>query len=149
MEKQDVWQCHKHYDLYIVVIKLRILYKRCSLLGLQQCWLKFKIIAEGPVNQIAEGKHYWKAIRLHKRSLKCVLRLQSEEKWTDLLVEKFKKYSTSPFSWFPKWSFMNIAVEKDNKKIPKFIYTKGKWILKYTTEVSALVSNHCLLYHCL
>ena len=51
---------------HILLVKLKILYKKYNLLGLQQWWLKSKIIAEGSVNQAAEGKHYSRAIRLHK-----------------------------------------------------------------------------------
>ena len=43
---------------HILLVKLKILYKKYNLLGLQQWWLKSKIIAEGLVNQAAEGKRY-------------------------------------------------------------------------------------------
>ena len=43
---------------HILLVKLKILYKKYNLLGLQQWWLKSKIIVEGLVNQAAEGKRY-------------------------------------------------------------------------------------------
>ena len=43
--------------LHIFLVKLKILYKKYNLLGLQQCWLKSKIISEGLVNQAVAGKH--------------------------------------------------------------------------------------------
>ena len=60
---------------------------RYHLLGLQQWWLKSKIIAEVFVNQAAEGKHYSRAIRLHKQSLECLLRFQSEKVKANLPVD--------------------------------------------------------------
>ena len=53
---------------------------------MQQWWLKSKIIDEGPLNQAAEGKHYSRAIRLHKQSLGCSLRFHSEKIIADLPV---------------------------------------------------------------
>ena len=61
------------------------------MLGLQQWWLKSKIIAEGSVNQAAEEKHYSRAIRLHKQSLECLLRFQLERITADLSVDVMKK----------------------------------------------------------
>ena len=43
-------------------------------------------------------------------------------------MEKVKKYSTSSFSWFTKWSLNTSG-------------TMGKWILQYITDVSALLSQ--------
>ena len=43
-------------------------------------------------------------------------------------MEKVKKYSTSSFSWFTKWSLNTSG-------------TMGKWILQYITDVCALLSQ--------
>ena len=88
--------------LNILLVKFKILYQKYNLLGLQQWWVKSKVIAEISVNQAAEGKHYSRAIRLHKQSLECLSRFQSEKIIADLFTsgcnEESKKYSTSPFS---------------------------------------------------
>ena len=42
---------------HILLVKLKILFKKYNLLGLQS-----EIIAKGSVNQAAEGKHYSRAI---------------------------------------------------------------------------------------
>ena len=76
---QIIWK-DKKYDsvinimvgFHILLVKLKILYKKYNLLGLQHWSLKSKIIAEGTVNQAAEGKHYSRAIHLHKQSLECL-----------------------------------------------------------------------------
>ena len=76
---------------HILLVKLKILHKRCNLLGLQQWWLKSEIISEGLVNQAAEGKHYSRAIHLHKQSLKYLLRFQLEKIIANLPVDVMKK----------------------------------------------------------
>ena len=40
-----------------LLVKLKILYTKYNLLGFEQWWLKSKTVAEGSVNQAAEGKH--------------------------------------------------------------------------------------------
>ena len=95
---QIIWK-DKKYDsvinvmggFHIFLVKLKILYKKYNLLGLQQLWLKSKIIAEGSVNQAGEGKHYSRAIRLHKQSLECLLRFQSKKIIANLPVDVMKK----------------------------------------------------------
>ena len=67
---QIIWK-DKKYDsvinvmdgFHILLGKLKILYKENNFLGLQQWWLKSKIIADGSVNQAGEGKHYSRAMR--------------------------------------------------------------------------------------
>ena len=61
---QIIWKDTK-YDrfinimggFHILLVKLKILYKKYNLLGLEQWWLKSKTVAEGSINQAAEGKH--------------------------------------------------------------------------------------------
>ena len=64
---------------HILLVKLKMPSKKYNLFGLQQWWLKSKIIAESSVNQVADGKQYSRAIRLHKQPLDCLLRFQSEK----------------------------------------------------------------------
>ena len=52
--------------------------------------VKSKIIAEGTVNQAAEGKHYSRAIHLHKQSPEC-LRFQPEKIVANLPLDGMKK----------------------------------------------------------
>ena len=76
---------------HILLIKLKILYKKYTLLCLQQWWLKSKIIAESSVNQAAEGKHCSRAIHFHKQSPECLLRFQLKKIIADLRVDVMKK----------------------------------------------------------
>ena len=129
---------------HILLLKLKILYKKCNLLGLQRWWLKSTIIAEGSVNQAAEGKHYSRAIRLHKQSLECLLRFQSEKIITDLPVdvmgkEKNIRYHPPPDSLNDLLS--TLQWEVINKNLLNASDTRGKWILQYNTDNSALLSQ--------
>ena len=83
---QIIWKDTKYDSVinimggfHILLVKLKMLYNKCKLFGLQQWLLKSKIMAEGLVNQVAEGKHYSRAVRLHKQSLECLLKFQSEK----------------------------------------------------------------------
>ena len=73
---------------HILLVKLKILYKKYNLLGLQQWWLKSNIIAEGLVSQAAEGKHYSRARMF----------IEIPVRKTCGCNEECKKYSSSPFS---------------------------------------------------
>ena len=62
---QIIWKDKKYYSVvnikagfHILLVKLKIMHKKFSLLGFQQWCLKSKVIALGSVNQAAEGKHY-------------------------------------------------------------------------------------------
>ena len=61
------------------------------MLGLQQWWLKSMIIAEGSINQAAEGNHYSKAISLHRQPLEYLLRFRSEKIIATLSVDAIEK----------------------------------------------------------
>ena len=67
---------------HILFVKLKILYKKYNLVGLQQWWLKSKIIAEGLVYQATNGKRY---------SRECLLRFQWENIIADLPMDVMKK----------------------------------------------------------
>ena len=92
---QIIWK-DKKYDsvinimvgFHILLVKLKILYKKYNLLGLQQWWLKSNIIAEGLVSQAAEGKHYSRARMF----------IEIPVRKTCGCNEECKKYSSSPFS---------------------------------------------------
>ena len=76
---------------HILLVKLKTVHKKFSLLGFQQWWLKSKIIAQGSVNQAAEGKHYSGALRLHKHSVEYLLIFESEKIIANLLANLMEK----------------------------------------------------------
>ena len=86
-----IWKVKKCDSAINIIGGFHILLLKLNLLGLQQWWLKSTIIAESSVNQAAEGKHYSRAIRLHKQSLECLLRFQSEKIITDSPVDVMGK----------------------------------------------------------
>ena len=129
---------------HILLVKLKVLHKKYNLLGLQQWWLKSKIIAVGSVNQAAEGKHYSRAIRLHKQSLECLLRFQSEKIIADLPVDVMKKVKNIRLHPSPD-SLNDLLSTSQWKEIKKNLLntsgTMGKWILQYITDVGELLSQ--------
>ena len=129
---------------HILLVKLKILYKKYNLLGFQQWWLKSKTIAEGSVNQAAEGKHYSRAIHLLKQSLECILRFQSEKIIADLPVDVMKKVKN--IRLHPSPDSLNDLLstsqwEKIKKNLLNTSCTMSKWILQYITDVSAFLSQ--------
>ena len=48
-------------------------------MGLKEWWLKLKVIAAGSVDQAIEGRHYSRAVGLHKLALESLLRYKSEK----------------------------------------------------------------------
>ena len=44
---------------HILLVNLKILYKKYGLLGLRGWWIKSDIIADGSVNKPLEGRHYY------------------------------------------------------------------------------------------
>ena len=117
---------------HILLVKLKILYKKYNLLGLQQWWLKSETISEGLVNQAAEGKHYSTSIRLHKRSLEYLLRFQSEKIRANLPVDVMKKVKNIRLVPSPD-SLNDLLSTSQREEIKKnFLNTSGgmgKWIL--------------------
>ena len=84
--------------LNLLLVKLKMLFKKCNFLGLHQWWLISKIVAEGYVNQDVEGKNHG---LIHEQSLKCLLRFNG-------CIREIKTYLTSPFTKFfsiSKWEF--------------------------------------------
>ena len=115
---------------HILLSKIKILYKKYNLLGLQQWWLKSKIFAEGSVNQAAEGKHYSRAIRLQKQSLECLLRFQSQKIIANLPVDAMKKVKN--IQLHPSPDSLNDLLstsqwEEIKKNLLNTFGTMGKW----------------------
>ena len=143
---QIIWK-EKKYDsvinimvgFHILLVKLKILYKMYNLLGLQQCWLKSKIIAEGLVNQAAKGKHYSRAIHWEKQSLECLLRFQSEKPVDVMKNVKNIRVHPSPDSLNDLLSTSQCEYIKKN--LLNTSGTKGKWLLQYITDVSSVLSQ--------
>lgn len=61
---------------HTIMVKLKIMYKKYGALGLRDWWVDAGAIAEGSSAQAIEGRHYFRAIRLHKQSFEALLRLQ-------------------------------------------------------------------------
>ena len=61
---------------HTIMVKLKILYKKYGALGFRDWWVDAGAIADGSSVQAVEGRHYFRAIRLHKQSFEALLRLR-------------------------------------------------------------------------
>ena len=77
-----------------MLVTLKVFYKICNLKGLKEWWLKSKIIAIGSLAQAIEGRHYSRAVRLHKQSLESIFRHKYEKEIPDLATDVMKKLKT-------------------------------------------------------
>ena len=70
----------------ILLVNRKILYKKYGLLGFRGRWVKSKIIADGSLNKILEGRHYSRGTRLHKQIFEALVRFKckSLEKYFQL-----------------------------------------------------------------
>ena len=59
---------------HTIMVKLKIMYKKYGALGFRDWWVDAGAIAEGSSVQAMEGRHYFRAIRLHKQSFEALLR---------------------------------------------------------------------------
>ena len=58
---------------HTVMVKLRIMYKKYGALGFRDWWVDVETIAERSSVQAVEGRHYFLAIRLHKKAFEALL----------------------------------------------------------------------------
>lgn len=58
---------------HTIMVKLKIMYKKYGALGFRDWWVDAGAIAEGSSVQAVEGRHYFRAIRLHKQSFQALL----------------------------------------------------------------------------
>ena len=63
----------------------RVLFKRCSCLGLQDWFVDSGTIAAGSVSQPFEGRHYYRSIRLRKEGFHALVQRRVED-----ITDKFK-----------------------------------------------------------
>ena len=59
---------------HILLVNLKILYKKYGLLGLRGWWVKSKIIADGSFDKALEERHYSRGTRLHKQIFEALVR---------------------------------------------------------------------------
>lgn len=59
---------------HTIMVKLKIMYKKYGALRFRDWWVEAGAIAEGSSVQAVEGRHYFRAIRLHKQSFEALVR---------------------------------------------------------------------------
>eukprot|EP00794_Sanderia_malayensis_P005820 gene5820-6517_t len=146
---QIMWkECDKYKKViclmggfHTLLVWLKVLHKQFGCLGFRDWWCESGIIAEGSVDQAAEGRHYSRSMRLHKQSLEALLRFKgSEVEVSRELAEVAKALasSVSPTSLEAVLSHPNFKTWKN--EILKCSGTMGTFLLKYIFEVSTMLS---------
>eukprot|EP00794_Sanderia_malayensis_P011440 gene11440-12636_t len=140
---QIMWkECDKYKKViclmggfHTLLVWLKVLHKQFGCLGFRDWWCESGIIAEGSVDQAAEGRHYSRSMRLHKQSLEALLRFKgSEVEVSRELAEVAKALasSVSPTSLEAVLSHPNFKTWKN--EILKCSGTMGTFLLKYIFE---------------
>ena len=80
---------------------------------------------------------------MHKQSLECLLRFQSEKIIADLPVDVMRKVKNVRLHPSPDSlnDLLSTSQWKEIKKNLNIFGTMGKWILQYITDVSAVLSQ--------
>ena len=74
------WAAEGKYDKIIallgvfhtLIVKLKILYKKCGTLGMREWWVDSGAIVEGSSIKAADGRHYFRSMRCHKQSFEAL-----------------------------------------------------------------------------
>ena len=61
-------------DFHTLLVKLKILHKKCDLLGMKDFRVDGNVAAVGSADKTAEGKHYCRSTRLHKQHYEAAVR---------------------------------------------------------------------------
>ena len=71
---------------HMILVNLKILFKRYGCLGFKDWWVDARAIVDGFVAQAFEGRHYARSVGLQKQSFEALLRhrMKSESVGTKL-----------------------------------------------------------------
>ena len=125
---------------HILLVNLKIIFKRYSLIGLKDWWVKSKVIAEGSVDKALEGRHYSRGIRIHKQSIEAILRFKIrmiEENYPAEFLTKLMKLrkDTTYENMLSVCNDNNILGIKN--KLLDHSGTLGSWVTDYLRDISA------------
>ena len=128
---------------HIPLVNLKILYKM-SLLDLRGSYVKAKVIANGPIDKVLEGRHYSRGTRLHKEIFEVLFcfKCKSFEKDFQLnffsKVKKLREETTHAnlLALCNDENFKQIKLQK----LP-LSGTMGKWVTDNMRDVSKFFSR--------
>ena len=131
-------------SFHILLVNLKVLYKKYALLGLRDWWVKSKIIADGSVDKALEGRHYSRGTRLHKQAFEALLRFKCntiEKDFDPDFVGLIKKLRENPThaNLVALCSHEKFRLVKEN--IMAYTGTMGEWISEYIRDVSKFLSR--------
>ena len=126
---------------HILLVWLKVLHKQFGCLGLRDWWCESGIVAEGSVDQAAEGRHYSRSMRLHKQSMEALLRFKGSKTVASKSlteVAQALRSNISPSSLEKVLSHPDFLVWKN--AMLQSSGTMGTFVVNYIKEVSAMLS---------
>ncbi len=126
---------------HILLVLLKVLNKQFGVLGFRDWWCQANIIAEGSADQAAEGRHYYRSMRLHKQSLEALLRFKaSQVKISQTLHKELNALKSAPSAHSldrvtscPDFNCTKAEMVQNSG-------TMGQLVGKYVKDVSAILS---------
>ena len=129
---------------HIILVNLKILYKKYGLLCLRGWWVKSKIIADGSSDNVLEGGHYSRGTRLNKQIFEALVGFKWKSLENDFwlnFISKVKK----PREEIAHGNLPALCNDEDLKQIKQQIWTysrtMGKWVTDYIRDVSKFLSR--------
>ena len=130
---------------HTILVKLKLIHKRFGALGMRDWWIDSNAIAEGSVDKAAEGKHYSRAIRLHKQSFEALLRYRFEKLRNERDIHFTLKKDLEQLIKMPSFETLETVINNEyfEEVLNDLLYTNGPQsyqFVSYIKDVSLLLS---------
>ena len=135
---------------HILLVNLKIFYKKYGLLGLRGCWVKSNILADGSVDKAFEGQLYSRGTRLHKQTFEALFhfKFKSFEKDFQLnFISKVKKLGEESTHRNLPGFYNDEDIKQIKQQILAHSGTMGKWVTDYIRDVSKFLSRIAAYRH--
>ena len=130
---------------HTILVKLKLIHKRFGALGMRDWWIDSNAISEGSVDKAAEGKHYSRAIRLHKQSFEALLRYRFEKLRNERDIHVTLKKDLEQLIKMPSFETLETVINNEyfEEVLNDLLYTNGPQsyqFVSYIKDVSLLLS---------
>ena len=129
---------------HILLVNLKILYKKYGLFSLKGWWIKSKIIEDESVDKTLEGRNYSTGTPIHKQTFEALVRLKCKSFKKDFQlnftskVKKLREETTHG-------NLLALCNDENFKQIKQQILvnsgTMGKWITDYLRDINKFLSR--------
>ena len=131
---------------HTIMVKLKIMYKKYEALGFRDWWVDAGAIAEGSSVQAIEGRHYFRAIRLHKQSFEALLRYRIKKMGDVSVFGADFRHSLELLRCIP--STMELDIFISNPEFERLFSelmssnsgTESEMMIEYLKDVSAMLA---------